>query len=278
MLKLRMKPSLLIIGGVKCGSTSLFRYLIEHPDILPGKYKEPAFFNEKNLAKAVMRFPKYLQNFPLKNSNEAAILNWPVLTEKGQIKETIFSKKRSSQNCITLEASATYNYRANPWVVRTVLPNAKIIFLVRNPTERFISHWRMFKRFHQEGRAGYRVGEFVPFVEGEIAAFRNRMPTRILSQGLYYDIICKWEKQFCGEKIRLIESNKLQNTTTAQNTLNQLTEFLQLQPFDFADILSKKFNVAPLVKVEEEAKSLLDSFYQESNEKFKTTTGIDLEK
>lgn len=36
----------LIIGAMKCGTTSLFHYLAEHPQIAPAKNKEPHFFSE----------------------------------------------------------------------------------------------------------------------------------------------------------------------------------------------------------------------------------------
>lgn len=31
----RMLPSFLILGGQRCGTTSLYRYLSEHPDVHP---------------------------------------------------------------------------------------------------------------------------------------------------------------------------------------------------------------------------------------------------
>jgi Sulfotransferase family len=36
----------LIIGAMKCGTTSLFHYLAEHPEVAPAKDKEPHFFSE----------------------------------------------------------------------------------------------------------------------------------------------------------------------------------------------------------------------------------------
>ncbi|MEO0377749.1 MAG: hypothetical protein AAF329_24750 [Cyanobacteria bacterium P01_A01_bin.17] len=34
----------LIIGAMKCGTTSLFHYLAEHPQVSPSRNKEPFFF------------------------------------------------------------------------------------------------------------------------------------------------------------------------------------------------------------------------------------------
>lgn len=34
-----------IIGAMKCGTTSLYNYLVQHPEICGGKYKEPEYFS-----------------------------------------------------------------------------------------------------------------------------------------------------------------------------------------------------------------------------------------
>ena len=52
--RFRMLPSFLIIGGAKCGTTSLYAHLIEHPNILSASIKEVNFFqyiqNTKNIS------------------------------------------------------------------------------------------------------------------------------------------------------------------------------------------------------------------------------------
>src|SRR5262245_58928166 len=39
-----MLPNLLIVGAMRCGTTSAYRYLSEHPDIFMSPSKEPYFF------------------------------------------------------------------------------------------------------------------------------------------------------------------------------------------------------------------------------------------
>ena len=43
--KIRLKPSFIIIGYPKCGTTSLYDYLIQHPNIGSASRKELDFFN-----------------------------------------------------------------------------------------------------------------------------------------------------------------------------------------------------------------------------------------
>ena len=40
-----IKPNFFILGASKCGTTSMARYLAEHPDIFVSDPKEPHFFN-----------------------------------------------------------------------------------------------------------------------------------------------------------------------------------------------------------------------------------------
>ena len=39
------RPSFFIIGAQKCGTSALYRYLCEHPDVFSGRTKEIHFFN-----------------------------------------------------------------------------------------------------------------------------------------------------------------------------------------------------------------------------------------
>src|SRR5689334_13964335 len=44
---IRTVPDFLVIGGQKCGTTSLYDYLIQHPQILPAVRKQMHFFDNR---------------------------------------------------------------------------------------------------------------------------------------------------------------------------------------------------------------------------------------
>ena len=49
-----MLPTFVVIGAMKCGTTSLYRYLQQHPEICMSRTKEPNFFvREKNYDKGI---------------------------------------------------------------------------------------------------------------------------------------------------------------------------------------------------------------------------------
>ena len=109
----------LIIGAGKCGTTSLFNYLTEHPEIAPCNIKEPNFFCQQD---------KYERGFDYYQN----LWNWD-----------------SSKHKIALEASVNYSKSTDPNLLNASDNIAKIqqkygvdfkfIYLIRNPLERIQS-------------------------------------------------------------------------------------------------------------------------------------------
>ena len=44
-----LKPNLIIAGATKCGTTSIYKYLNQHPDISFCEPKEPNYFIKKSI-------------------------------------------------------------------------------------------------------------------------------------------------------------------------------------------------------------------------------------
>jgi len=107
-------PNYLIIGAAKCGTGSLYRYLIQHPEIKPALTKEVRFF-DKYYDKGTNW---YRVSFPFKN----------------------FLRR----NYVTGEATPRYlDHPHAPKRVKEVIPNAKFIILLRNPIDRAYSMYNM---------------------------------------------------------------------------------------------------------------------------------------
>ena len=124
----RKLPDFIVIGAQKAGTTSLFRYLSQHPRIAPSFKKEVHFF-DGGLDPAEDSFKKgvgwYRSHFPLDGL-----------------------KARSH---VTGEASPLYLYHPlSASRVAHVVPGAKLIALLRNPTERAISNYYHMKRRGRE--------------------------------------------------------------------------------------------------------------------------------
>ena len=110
---LRSLPSVLIIGSQKGGTTSLFNYLVEHPDVLPPIGKEVHYFD----------------------LHYAAGENW----YRGRFPYA----HRLRRGALTLDASPYYMmHPLAPARAAGLLPDVKLIALLRNPIDRALSHYQ----------------------------------------------------------------------------------------------------------------------------------------
>ena len=235
-----MKPSFIIIGGVKCASSSLYRYLNFHPQVLPCKTKEPRYFNSNNLLKLAWRYNRYINLFP-KQSDQQAVGDWLDLGEDDKMVPSSFTKQiEKDKKYITGEATANTFAIANPKWVKLILPKVKLILLLRDPADRFISHFNMLKRFHSEGRKGYDLGSLDVFVDQEIKAYKAGKKTRILFQGVYMDKLPLWKSVF-GESLKLFKTDDF-NGEDANEAMNEVCAHLGIEACDFNPILKVKFN------------------------------------
>jgi hypothetical protein len=110
---LRGLPSVLIIGAQRSGTTSLFNYLVQHPDVLAPLGKESHYFDLR-YARGVWW---YRGRFPYAH--------------------------RLRRGALTLDASPYY--LVHPLVPRRVaelLPGARLIALLRHPVDRAFSHYQ----------------------------------------------------------------------------------------------------------------------------------------
>ena len=108
-----MLPTFLVIGAMKCGTTSLYYYLAEHPEIGMSRRKETDFFLDAHGNWGRGR-DWYARQFP-----EGA-------PERG-------------------ECSPNYTKRhlfgGVPGRIASICPDVKLIYLVRDPIERTVSHY-----------------------------------------------------------------------------------------------------------------------------------------
>lgn len=108
----------LIFGAMKCGTTSLFNYLAEHPQVSGCKAKEPNFFTHEKSWKKGFGYYQDLWNFDDKVHRTAveASINYSKIPSLPNAAERIY--QMSQENKLTF----------------------KLIYIIRNPVERVVSH------------------------------------------------------------------------------------------------------------------------------------------
>ncbi len=105
-------PNLIVIGAQKCGTSVLHYYLSLHPEVSMSKPKELNFFIEER--------------------------NWPRGTDWYKTQFDADARVRG-------EASPNYTafpqHEGVPERMASVVPDAKLIYMVRDPLERIAAHW-----------------------------------------------------------------------------------------------------------------------------------------
>ena len=118
-------PNFLIIGAQKSGTTSLYHYLEQHPEVYMSPIKEPRFFALEG-RKPDFRGP----------GSEERVNRWAVtdIEEYRALFEGVEGEKAIG------EASVTYIHSPQaPERIKHHVPEAKLVALLRNPVERAYS-------------------------------------------------------------------------------------------------------------------------------------------
>jgi hypothetical protein len=136
---LRMTPDFLIVGAQRCGTTSLFRGLAEHPSVVPPlMHKGVHFFDTPDAYARGVRW--YRGHFPLRT----------------------IADRRARGRAITGEASPYYMFHPlGAERIAAALPAARLIVLLRDPVE------RAFSAYKQETARGFETETFEHALELE---------------------------------------------------------------------------------------------------------------
>jgi Sulfotransferase family len=142
------RPNFFIIGAAKAGTTSLYQYLAQHPDIYMSPIKEPNYFsteiNFEDVRPEVQERIKLLKIDAYLKGDMKRTIHRAFIKNQNQY-ESLF-RFVANQKAIG-EASASYLYSpeaAN--AIKKYNPDAKIIIVLRNPVQRIYSHYLMDRR------------------------------------------------------------------------------------------------------------------------------------
>jgi hypothetical protein len=143
-------------------------------------------------------------------------------------------QKIHQHNCVTGEA--TPHYILDPLVpelVKQIIPQVKLIVLLRNPIERAYSQYNMFAKQGLETLSFEQALEIEPERLANIAnrlvnssGFDARYRYLYSTMGIYIDQLNNWLKVFPREQFLFIKSEDFY--TDPANTLTQVFRFLDL--------------------------------------------------
>jgi hypothetical protein len=199
----RALPDFLIIGTQKGGTTSLYHYLSQHPDVLEAYRKEVHFFDSFRYHRGPR---EYRAMFPLQRSLD----------------------RRASRDRpgITGEATPSYLwYPTAPARVARLVPDAKLIVLLRDPTSRAYSQYRQNVRWNVEPlsfdealdaeaeRLCAPLEQVMKGIDGDRGTPLYRYS--YASRGHYAEQLDRWHEHFPKEQFLILRSVDFQRDPEA---------------------------------------------------------------
>ena len=175
--------SFFVIGAARCGTTSLYSYLVQHPQITVPTIKEPRFFTK----------------------------NWK---KGGDWYADVYRNQAAGE--IAGDFSPGYsNMRGKDKPARRIArfyPDARIIYLVRNPIECALSNWQM----------SAENGAAPPFAEclgGHTAVYHR---------SLFWKQIDYYRNYFPDERILVLPLESI--VENPEENGRRVTDFLDIEP------------------------------------------------
>ena len=232
-------PDFLIIGARKCGTTFLYDLISRHPYVQPAVKKElhyfDIFFNEEGI-------DWYRRCFPV---------------------------PRWKDGCRTITGEATPYLDASrvPERIAKVLPQARLIALLRDPVQRAYSDYQQVRR---KGR------EPLPFEEAIEAEKRQPKGLRgYLSRGIYVDHLLCWSRFFAEDQLLVLKSEDFFGHT--QETLERVLDFLDLPKWD-ADVSETRNNKGEYeTQMAPATRQRLEEYFEPHNGRLYEYLGVNFE-
>jgi hypothetical protein len=176
-----MLPNFLVIGAMKGGTTSLYRYLTDHPQIFMPSLKEPLFFS----------------------SNWDRGLEW-------------YERLFEGAGPVAAIGEASTEYTAYPHIpdvpkrVAKLLPEVRLVYIVRHPIERMLSeyHYNLVRGLERDSSAD----------------------KALLKDSTYYNVSCyalqieQYLEHFPRDQLLVLKSEDLKRDRVG--TLGRVHEFL----------------------------------------------------
>ncbi|MFB5662694.1 sulfotransferase domain-containing protein [Alteribacillus sp. HJP-4] len=204
-----MKPNFIGVGGMKCATTWISECLRAHPEVFLSNNKEVHYFS-----KLEYKGEKWYFNH-FKNSSEYKAIG---------------------------EFSTSYldNYNVAE-KIKKKLGNIKIIISLRNPIDRFLSHYKHVYR-NESNHDNMNVESIT------LEQFNNVVKTypELLEKGLYYNQVKKYIETFGRENVCIIIKEELDKEP--QKEIQRLYKYLEIDSNYLPTIIDKKVSLGTIPK------------------------------
>jgi len=250
-------PDFLIIGAARSGTTSLYEYLSQSPNVIAPTGKEIYFF-DKNFQRGINWYKKF---FPTK-------------------KEVANISKNLKKHVMTGEATPRYIHHPHtPKRVFDLVPHVKLIVLLRNPIDRAYSHYQMQFEHKAESLSFEEAIEQEELLKEEMEKMEQSdnyysvefYKRSYLTRGIYAEQLERWFKYFPREQFLIIKSEDFYSEISS--VFKKVLNFLNLPNFEpevFRPFKSRQYQ-----SMKPETREKLVEFFKPHNERLYKLLGID---
>ena len=250
----RALPDFIVIGAVRCGTTSLYQNICEHPYVLAAKQDEIGFFDSNyhlGIDWYKSFFPKNSQLQKLKKKKGFAIT--------GEDTPFYFWNKLAIERIFQL------------------IPNCRLIAILRNPVDRAYSNYQLSIRNGSEKfsfEIAINIEKEVLDNEGihtnnQIDLNKFSQPRSNLVKGWYYEQLKLWLDKFPEEQILVISTEELE--TNPQKTMNKVFQFLKLPEHNLKKF--QKLKSSQYGPMDSKVRHDLSNYFKPKNEKLFSLIG-----
>lgn len=196
-------PTFICIGAAKCGTTSLWRYLGEHPDVCVSTPKETDFFLEEN-----------------EKTEE-----W----YRGCFKQEATAYGEASTKYTKIHGDSGVPKR-----MHDLLPNLKLLYLVRDPIDRAISEYM------HNAALGWETGTKPADLE---EAFCPVEESWYLKTSRYYFQLAPYLEYYSKENILVVQFERFRDHP--EDVMEEVFQFIDVNPDEAHDEsnLSQKHHI-----------------------------------
>ncbi|MDX6518794.1 MAG: hypothetical protein QOF50_1640 [Gaiellaceae bacterium] len=181
-----MLPNLIVIGAAKCGTTSLHEYLDEHPEISMSRQKELDFFvPEKSGDRDLAWYAAQFEDAPVRGESSPSYTAHPF-------------------------------YSGPPERIAAVLPDVRLVYLVRDPIARIVSHYV------------HRSGTYPEMGTLEESLDHPDHGPWMIGLSRYWLQLERYLARFPAERILVVDSDELR--ARRPETLSQIFAFAGVDP------------------------------------------------
>jgi hypothetical protein len=202
-------PQFLIAGERRCGTTTLSNLLDQHQDIVIHPKRDGGFFIDEDVRKGTPSS------------------NWSKTHSLADY-EAFFSKLPVSGSQTIAEKSADYlSYHPAHQRIATLLPNAKFVFILRNPVDRAWSHYWNEVAKRRENHSFEDALKLEPerLAKGGFEAYH----LSYMSRGQYHKNLNAFYEHIPKQRCHVVILEDL--IKQKDNTLNDITNFLGIGSF-----------------------------------------------